>query len=145
MAEPAPSPAAPVAPAVQVISILLYAGFAISVSIVTMAMFGMIGIALAALFAWQWGRIPVLSGRFALEDGIAALRPDVAEMAEQPASGNSSFDAYRATLLHRLEQEQGQFEGFLDRLRDAKDKREFDTFMDDRARRVRLSAEAIDA
>ena len=101
-----------------------------------MAMFGLIGIALAALFAWQWGRIPAVSGRFTLESGVAALRPEVPADAPRP-SGNSSFDAYRATLLNRLEREQSQFEGFLDRLRDAKDKHEFDDFMDDRARHAR--------
>ncbi|HID67955.1 MAG TPA: DUF2852 domain-containing protein [Roseibacterium sp.] len=47
-------------------------------------------------------------------------------------SGNSAFDAYKADTLRRLEDEQGAFESFLQRLRDAKDKSEFDSFMDDR-------------
>jgi hypothetical protein len=38
--------------------------------------------------------------------------------------------------LRRLEQEQEQFESFLERLREAKDKAEFDQFMDDRDRRA---------
>ncbi len=50
------------------------------------------------------------------------------------SSGNSAFDAYREDTLKRLEQEQVDFESFLKRLRDAKDKAEFDQFMDDRAR-----------
>jgi hypothetical protein len=49
-------------------------------------------------------------------------------------SGNSAFDAYKADTLARLEQEQEAFEAFLKRLRDAKDKAEFDQFMDDRAK-----------
>ncbi len=49
------------------------------------------------------------------------------------SSGNSAFDAYKADTLRRLESEQEAFESFLQRLRDAKDKSEFDTFMDDRA------------
>ncbi len=49
-------------------------------------------------------------------------------------SGNTAFDAYKAETLRRLEDEQIAFETFLDRLRAAKDKTEFDTFMDDRAR-----------
>ncbi|MFO7919950.1 DUF2852 domain-containing protein [Rhodobacteraceae bacterium W635] len=53
------------------------------------------------------------------------------------ASGNSAFDAYKADTLRRLEEEQEAFESFLDRLREAKDKAEFDQFMDDRARRAR--------
>ena len=51
-------------------------------------------------------------------------------------SGNSAFDAYKADTLKRLEDEQQAFESFLQRLRDAKDKQEFDAFMDDRAKRI---------
>ncbi|MEJ6388926.1 DUF2852 domain-containing protein [Gymnodinialimonas ulvae] len=47
-------------------------------------------------------------------------------------SGNSAFDAYKADTLRRLEDEQEAFESFLNRLREAKDKQEFDQFMDDR-------------
>ena len=47
-------------------------------------------------------------------------------------SGNSAFDAYKSDTLARLEQEQEAFESFLDRLRAAKDKAEFDQFMDER-------------
>lgn len=50
------------------------------------------------------------------------------------SSGNSAFDAYKADTLRRLEDEQGAFESFLQRLRDAKDKQEFDSFMEDRAK-----------
>jgi hypothetical protein len=49
-------------------------------------------------------------------------------------SGNTAFDAYKSDMLRRLEDEQTAFETFLQRLRDAKDKSEFDSFMDDRAR-----------
>ena len=50
------------------------------------------------------------------------------------SSGNSAFDSYKAEMLRRLETEQTAFETFLQRLRDAKDKSEFDAFMDDRAK-----------
>lgn len=50
------------------------------------------------------------------------------------SSGNSAFDAYKAETLRRLEEEQAAFEGFLNRLREAKDKQEFDAFMEDRSR-----------
>lgn len=50
-------------------------------------------------------------------------------------TGNNAFDSYKADTLARLEQEQINFEAFLERLRDAKDKAEFDQFMDERARR----------
>lgn len=49
-------------------------------------------------------------------------------------TGNSAFDAYREETLRRLEEEQHSFEAFLKRLREAKDKAEFDQFMDERAR-----------
>lgn len=50
------------------------------------------------------------------------------------ATGNSAFDNYKADTLSRLEDEQVSFESFLQRLREAKDKSEFDTFMEDRAK-----------
>lgn len=53
------------------------------------------------------------------------------------SSGNTAFDAYKADTLKRLMDEQEQFEAFLDRLRAAKDKSEFDQFMDDRAAAAR--------
>jgi len=49
-----------------------------------------------------------------------------------PSSGNAVFDDYRAETLKRLEEEQKEFTGFLDRLRRAKDQAEFDQFMADR-------------
>jgi len=50
-------------------------------------------------------------------------------------SGNRAFDEYRAETLRRLEEEQKEFREFLDRLRMAKDKSEFDQFMADRRNR----------
>ncbi|MDX2485001.1 MAG: DUF2852 domain-containing protein [Pseudodonghicola sp.] len=52
------------------------------------------------------------------------------------SSGNTAFDAYKSETLRRLEQEQVEFESFLERLREAKDKAEFDDFMQARARRA---------
>lgn len=48
------------------------------------------------------------------------------------STGNSAFDDYREETLRRLEDEQNSFEGFLGRLRAAKDKAEFDQFMTER-------------
>jgi hypothetical protein len=54
----------------------------------------------------------------------------------QPAgfqpSGNRAFDEYRDETLRRLEDEQREFLEFLERLRHAKDKAEFDQFMSER-------------
>ena len=49
-------------------------------------------------------------------------------------TGNAAFDAYKDATLRRLEDEQRAFEEFLQRLREAKDKAEFDQFMDERAK-----------
>jgi Protein of unknown function (DUF2852) len=53
-----------------------------------------------------------------------------------PSSGNRAFDEYRTETLRRLEDEQKEFRDFLDRLRVAKDKTEFDAFMAERRNRV---------
>jgi Protein of unknown function (DUF2852) len=50
------------------------------------------------------------------------------------ATGNRAFDEYRSETLRRLEEEQREFMEFLDRLRHAKDKAEFDEFMAERRR-----------
>jgi Protein of unknown function (DUF2852) len=50
-------------------------------------------------------------------------------------TGNHAFDAYRSDVLKRLEDEREQFEAFLARLRQARDKAEFDEFLDDQVRR----------
>ena len=52
-----------------------------------------------------------------------------------PSSGNHAFDEYRAETLRRLEDEQREFKDFLERLRFAKDKTEFDAFMAERRSR----------
>jgi hypothetical protein len=49
-----------------------------------------------------------------------------------PSSGNRAFDDYRQETLRRLEDEQREFKEFLERLRFAKDRQEFDQFMSDR-------------
>jgi len=50
-------------------------------------------------------------------------------------SGNYAFDEYREEALRRLEEEATEFRAFLERLRAAKDRAEFDEFM--RERRTR--------
>ena len=54
---------------------------------------------------------------------------------DAPSSGNRAFDDYRTETLRRLEEEQREFREFLDRLRFAKDKTEFDQFMAERRNR----------
>jgi Protein of unknown function (DUF2852) len=49
-----------------------------------------------------------------------------------PTSGNRAFDAYRAETIKRLEEEQRSFREYLERLRQAKDRAEFEQFMHER-------------
>lgn len=51
------------------------------------------------------------------------------------SSGNRAFDDYRSETLRRLEDEQREFKEFLERLRFAKDRAEFDQFMNERRNR----------
>ncbi len=61
------------------------------------------------------------------------------------SSGNTAFDAYKAETLRRLQDEQQSFEAFLERLREAKDKTEFDQFMNDRAHRAGADTQSADS
>jgi len=51
------------------------------------------------------------------------------------SSGNVAFDEYREETLRKLDEEQREFRDFLDRLRAAKDRAEFDQFMNERRNR----------
>ncbi|WP_171228134.1 MULTISPECIES: DUF2852 domain-containing protein [unclassified Ruegeria] len=84
-----------------------------------------VGLALLAYMIWSKRMFSKsCSRRKSWHSHMSAMKP----------SGNSAFDAYKADTLARLEREQQDFEAFLRRLRDAKDKAEFDEFMDERAR-----------
>lgn len=121
--------------AVQILAIIGFTGFAIPVSIVAMGEFGYLGLILAAFLGYQWTRLAGMGNDARLASAVAILKPQMNETA-QKSSGNASFDAYRNELLQRLEQEQTSFEGFLGRLRDAKDKTEFDSFLAEREHRA---------
>lgn len=118
--------------AVQILAIICFTGFAIPVSIVAMGEFGVLGLALAAFLGWQWTRLAGFGSNTGVAETVQRLKPQVD--APETTSGNASFDSYRDDLMGRLEREQTEFDGFLGRLRDAKDKTEFDTFLEDRAR-----------
>jgi len=101
-----------------------------------------VGLALLAYMIWSkkmFAGSCRKSGRYSRyhemrRSGHAAMRP----------SGNSAFDAYKAETLRRLEDEQKSFEDFLQRLREARDKAEFDQFMEDRARHADDDADTGD-
>jgi len=48
------------------------------------------------------------------------------------STGNQAFDEYRDETLRKLEEDAREFRGFVERLRKAKDKEEFDRFMSER-------------
>lgn len=69
------------------------------------------------------------------EQGAEAMRNGFGcRTRPMPSSGNHAFDEYRQDTLHRLEEEQKEFKDFVERLRQAKDKAEFDQFMAERRR-----------
>ena len=101
------------------------------------------------LIWWPLGLVAlgylVGSGRMARWTGCGARRWQHQAQSNQPqnnpggwwgmrsnSSGNRAFDEYRTETLRRLEEEQREFKAFLDRLRHAKDKAEFDEFMAER-------------
>ena len=64
--------------------------------------------------------------------GCRSRAPSTSPRYHAPTTGNAAFDAYRAETLKRLEDEHRDFVDFLARLREAKDKAEFDQFMSQR-------------
>jgi len=98
-----------------------------------------------ALLAWP---IALVLGAFAL---FRAVTRSSLRHAEAPfhrrasptrdgAFHNSAFQDYRQETLRKVDEEQGKFREFLERLRKAKDKEEFDRFMAERRPRPSLSA-----
>ena len=55
-----------------------------------------------------------------------------ARWGQRHGSGNVAFDEYRDATLRKLDEEQREFHDYLDRLRSAKDRSEFDQFMRER-------------
>ncbi|RED13167.1 DUF2852 domain-containing protein [Pontivivens insulae] len=83
-------------------------------------------IGLALLFYMIWSK---------RMSGTSCARRSNRRMARRygPASsGNAAFDAYRDDTIRRLEEEQAAFHQFMDNLRNARDKAEFDQFMNER-------------
>lgn len=91
-------------------------------------------VGLAILFYMIWSKKMFANSCGSRRHRHAGFRQDAALSRRHGfrSSGNSVFDAYKADTLKRLMDEQEQFESFLERLRQAKDKSEFDQFMEDR-------------
>jgi hypothetical protein len=102
-----------------------------------------LGLAVSAFLIWS-GRMSCWSRDGRWQDKMERMQHKMERMQEKarhwhgwqgPSSGNRAFDEYRAETMRRLEDEQREFRDFLDRLRHAKDKAEFDQFMADRRAR----------
>ena len=91
-------------------------------------------IGLAILFYMFWSGRMSCGAKGRWSDGASSWMRSAGRW-HMPSSGNKAFDEYREETLRRLEEEQKEFRSFLDRLRMAKDKSEFDQFMADRKSR----------
>lgn len=106
-------------------------GAKIALMVVGFVVFWPIGLAVLGYLLWSgqmgcrhgkhsWGRSNWGAGPFGGYGG---------------SSGNAAFDEYREATLRQLEEDQREFSAFLDKLRRAKDQKEFDDFMADRMAR----------
>jgi len=99
-----------------------------------------VGLAILGFTLWSrrmgcWGG----HGYDRLQDKMERMRAKMDRFSQRgwagPSSGNRAFDEYRNETMQRLEEEQREFREFLQRLRMAKDKAEFDEFMAERRNR----------
>lgn len=98
-----------------------------------------LGLAMLAFILWSKGMVCWNPDRWQhkmhrMEEKMDRLRGRMERWGggPPPSSGNKAFDEYRTDTLRRLEEEEREFRDFLERLRAAKDKAEFDQFMADR-------------
>lgn len=96
----------------------------IALMVLGFVFFWPVGLALLAYMIWG-------KRMFSKSGSCATRHTHQAFMALKP-TGNAAFDAYKADTLARLQEEQTNFEAYLERLREAKDKSEFDQFMNER-------------
>ena len=117
-------------------------GFAawIGVMVLGFIVFWPIGLAILGYLIWSgrmgcWGKRGAGRWHGARNDTHDKHRGFWSNGRSRESSGNAAFDEYREATLRRLEEEQTEFFEFLERLRQAKDKAEFDQFMAERRRR----------
>ena len=100
-----------------------------------------VGLALLIYLKWSGRMFCSRQGRYGrwygAEDRESAKGPSrgCGWSRRRSSSGNVAFDEYREETLRRLDEEQREFRDFLDRLRAAKDRAEFDQFMNERRNR----------
>ncbi|MBI1386332.1 MAG: DUF2852 domain-containing protein [Rhizobiales bacterium] len=111
----------------------------ITLMVIGFIVFWPIGLAILGYMIWSGRMGKAGCGRFR-GWGRRAERA----MSFSGSSGNAAFDEYRDDTLRRLEEEQREFTGFLERLRRAKDKVEFDQFMAERRAGARFTEPTAD-
>ncbi|SMR71751.1 Protein of unknown function [Aliiroseovarius halocynthiae] len=111
----------------------------IATMVVSFILFWPVGLALLAYMIWSKRMFSKSCSHRRNHDSQAWQDRHMSHRHGFASSGNTAFDAYKAETLRRLMSEQEAFEAFLERLRAAKDKSEFDQFMDERAEAARSS------
>jgi hypothetical protein len=106
----------------------------IAATVLGFIFFWPLGLFLLGYMIWSKRMFSKCHGRWGGKDHHAHMNDMRMRQHGIRPSGNSAFDSYKADTLNRLEREQDEFEAFLKRLRDSRDKAEFDQYLDDRAR-----------
>lgn len=102
----------------------------ITLMVLGFIIFWPLGLALLAFLLWS-GRM----GCSKRDDWKTEARRWRGRFSGLKPTGNAAFDEYRQETLRRLEEEADEFRAFLERLRKARDKAEFDQFMTERGGR----------
>lgn len=120
----------------------------IALMVLGFALFWPLGLATLAFLLWS-GRMGCSNhrrlARWQELGGLGPMERRWSRWGREPtamSSGNRAFDDYRAQTLRRLEEEQREFHAFLERLRFARDKAEFDQFLAERRQRPGAGGEA---
>ena len=90
-----------------------------------------LGLAVVAYIMWG-GSIDDLAQK-GLDELKSAFKSDTAP---RGTTGNAAFDAYREETLRRLEEERAEFDAFVVKLREARDRSEFEAFMAERKKEL---------
>ena len=122
----------------------------IALTVVSFIVFWPIGLALLIYLKWsgrmfcghrRYGHWSSPENRDAYRDARRSAREEWRAWKRnmrwggRQGSGNVAFDEYRMETLRKLDEEQREFHDYLDRLRSAKDRSEFDQFMNERRSR----------
>lgn len=118
----------------------------IALVVLSFIVFWPVGLALLIYLKWSgrmfcghrryghWSGPEGRDARHAAREEWRAWKRD-ARWGRRQGSGNVAFDEYREETLRKLDEEQRAFHDYLDKLRSAKDRAEFDQFMNERRNR----------